>query len=65
MKPESGWHRESRRLAESIGWRSCAKCGERKRSDSFYPPEGAKQGLSPNCKSCEGYYRAAGLSRPK
>jgi len=61
----SGWHRESRRLGAAMGWRTCATCGERKRSDAFYPHPDTPDGISPDCKACEGYWMATGHIRPR
>lgn len=61
----SGWRRESDKIAEALGFVQCEKCGERKRSDSFYQNSENKAEKSKKCKACEGYYQAYGLSRPK
>lgn len=52
-------------MAEAMGFRTCARCGESKRADAFYPDPQSPGGVSPDCKACEGYWVAAGRPRPK
>jgi hypothetical protein len=52
-------------MAEALGFRACARCGERKRSDAFYPDPDTPDTISPDCKACEGYWMATGHPRPR
>jgi len=64
MPKVNGWQRESDKLAAAIGFVACAKCGEKKRADSFYNDAEDPSQRSKNCKACEGYYKSFGLHRP-